>query len=118
MSESCVLKCKSSCRINHSHTAINTTDSGVVGGVGKAVTAMLLLMAITLPGLIADVLYEAAYATDRFMVEIVLDNLLAKLSKYNKENTNKVVGLAFGIGLRKKLVNLLKCTMFQQFPIV
>jgi len=48
---------------HHSHTAIFTTVSGVVGGVGKAVTAKPLLLAITLPGLTTVVLYAAASAT-------------------------------------------------------
>jgi hypothetical protein len=47
---------------HHSHTSIFTTVSGVVGGVGKAVTAKPLLMAITLPGLTTVVLYAAASA--------------------------------------------------------
>ncbi len=41
---------------HHSHTAIFTTVSGVIGGVGKAITAKPLLMAVTLPGLFTVVL--------------------------------------------------------------
>jgi len=71
---------------HHSHTDIFTTVSGVVGGVGKAVTAKPLLLAITLPGLTTVVLYAAASATAGYVVKKVLDNLSAKLNKYFKEN--------------------------------
>ena len=71
---------------HHSHTTIFTTVSGVVGGVGKAVTAKPLLLAITLPGLTTVVLYAAASATAGYVVKKVLDNLSARLNKYFKEN--------------------------------
>ena len=71
---------------HHSHTSIFTTVSGVVGGVGKAVTAKPLLMAITLPGLTTVVLYAAASAAAGYVVKKVLDNISAKLNKYFKEN--------------------------------
>jgi hypothetical protein len=48
---------------HHSHKAIFTTVSGVVGGLGKAVTAKPLLLAITLPGLTTAVFYVTASAT-------------------------------------------------------
>ncbi len=71
---------------HYSHAAIFTTVSGVVGGVGKAVTAKPLLLAITLPGLTTVVIYAAASATAGYVVKKVLDNLSAKLNKYFKEN--------------------------------
>ena len=71
---------------HHSHTSIFTTVSGVVGGVGKAVTAKPLLMAVTLPGLSTVVLYAAASAAAGYVVKKVLDNISAKLNKYCKEN--------------------------------
>ena len=71
---------------HHSHTSIFTTVSGVVGGVGKAVTAKPLLMAITLPGLTTVVLYAAASAAAGYVVKKVLDNISTKLNKYFKEN--------------------------------
>jgi hypothetical protein len=71
---------------HHSHTSIFTTVSGVVGGVGKAVTAKPLLLAITLPGLTTVVLYAAASATAGYVVKKVLDNLSGKLNEYFKEN--------------------------------
>lgn len=71
---------------HHSHTSIFTTVSGVVGGVGKAITAKPLLMAVTLPGLSTVVLYAAASAAAGYVVKKVLDNISAKLNKYFKEN--------------------------------
>lgn len=71
---------------HHSHTSIFTTVSGVVGGVGKAVTAKPLLMAITLHGLTTVVLYAAASAAAGYVVKKVLDNISAKFNKYFKEN--------------------------------
>ena len=44
------------------HTALFTTASGVVGGVGKAISAKPLLVAITLPGLSTVIIYAAASA--------------------------------------------------------
>jgi hypothetical protein len=103
---------------HHSHTAIFTTVSGVVGGVGKAVIAKPLLLVIFLHGITTVVLDAAASANAGYVIMKFLVNFLAKLNKYNKENINKVVGIAFGIGLRKELVNLLKCRMFRQFSII
>lgn len=71
---------------HHSHTSIFTTVSGVVGGVGKAITAKPLLMAVTLPGLSTVVLYAAASAAAGYVVKKVLDNISAKLNKYFKDN--------------------------------
>ena len=71
---------------HHSHTSIFTTVSGVVGGVGKAITAKPLLIAVTLPGLSTVVLYVAASAAAGYVVKKVLDNISAKLNKYFKEN--------------------------------
>ena len=47
---------------HHTHTALFTTISGVVGGVGKAISAKPLLLAITLPGLTTVIIYAAASA--------------------------------------------------------
>ena len=71
---------------HHSHTSIFTTVSGVVEGVGKAITAKPLLMAVTLPGLSIVVLCAAASAATGYVVKKVLDNISAKLNKYFKEN--------------------------------
>ena len=56
---------------HHSHTSIFTTVSGVVGGVGKAITAKPLLMAVTLPGVSTVVLYAAASAAAGYVVKKV-----------------------------------------------
>jgi hypothetical protein len=47
---------------HHTHTALFTKASGVVGGVGKAISAKSLLLAIMLPGLSTVVIYAAASA--------------------------------------------------------
>jgi hypothetical protein len=91
-----------------SHTDIFTYVSGALGGVEKYVKAKLHLLAITLPHLTTDILNAAASATDGYVVEKVLDNLLAKRNKYNKENRNKVVGIALGAGLVYGNVKLYK----------
>ena len=70
----------------HSHTSIFTTVSGVVGGVGKAITAKPLLMAVTLPGLSTVVLYAAASAAAGYVVKKALDSISEKLNKFFKEN--------------------------------
>ncbi len=71
---------------HHSHTSIFTTASGVVGGVGKAITAKPLLMAVTLPGLSTVVLYAAASAAAGYVVKKALDSISEKLNKFFKEN--------------------------------
>jgi hypothetical protein len=71
---------------HHSHTSIFTTVSGVVGGVGKAITAKPLLMAVTLPGLSTVVLYAAASAAAGYVVKKALDSISEKLNKFLKEN--------------------------------
>ena len=71
---------------HHSHTSIFTTVSGVVGGVGKAITAKPLLMAVTLPGLSTVVLYAAASAAAGYVVKKALDSISEKLNKFFKEN--------------------------------
>ena len=47
---------------HHTHTALFTTVSGVVGGVGKAISAKPLLLAITLPGLTTVIIYASVSA--------------------------------------------------------
>ena len=71
---------------HHSHTSIFTTVSGVVGGVGKAITAKPLLMAVTLLGLSTVVLYAAASAAAGYVVKKALDSISEKLNKFFKEN--------------------------------
>ena len=71
---------------HHSHTSIFTTVSGVVGGVGKAITAKPLLMAVTLPGLSTVILYAAASAAAGYVVKKALDSISEKLNKFFKEN--------------------------------
>ena len=70
---------------HHSHTAIFTTVSGVVGGVGKAISAKPLLLAITIPGLSTVIIYAAASAAAGYVVKKALDSISEKLNKFFKE---------------------------------
>jgi hypothetical protein len=72
---------------HHTHTALFTTASGVVGGVGKAISAKQLLLAITLPGLSTVIIYAAASAAAGYVVKRILDAASKKLNQYFKENT-------------------------------
>jgi hypothetical protein len=47
---------------HHTHTALFATAYGVVGGLGKAISAKPLLLAIMLPGLSTVIIYAAASA--------------------------------------------------------
>jgi hypothetical protein len=74
--------------IQHSiHTALFTTVSGVVGGVGKAISAKPLLLAITLPGLSTVIIYAAATADAGYAVKRILDAASKKLNQFFKENS-------------------------------
>jgi hypothetical protein len=48
---------------HHTHTALFTTAVGVIGGVGKAISAKPILLAIKLPELSTVIVYAAASAT-------------------------------------------------------
>jgi Flp pilus assembly pilin Flp len=64
------------------HTALFTTVSGVVGGVGKAISAKPLLLSITLPGLITVIIYAAASAVAGYVVKKILDAVSRKLTQF------------------------------------
>ena len=53
---------------DHTNTALFTNVSGVVGGVGKAISAKPLLLAITLPGLTTVIIYASESAVDGYVV--------------------------------------------------
>jgi len=57
---------------HHTHTALFTTVSGVVGGVGKAISAKPLLLAITLAGLTTVIIYASASAVAGY---VTIENL-------------------------------------------
>jgi len=73
---------------HHTHTALFTTVSGVVGGVGKAISAKPLLLAITLSGLTTVIIYAAASAVAGYVVKKVLDTIWEHISKKRKQNQN------------------------------
>jgi hypothetical protein len=72
---------------HHTHTALFTTVSGVVGGVGKAISAKPLLLAITLPGLTTVIIYATASAFAGYVVKKVLDAASRKLNQYFNEKS-------------------------------
>jgi hypothetical protein len=75
---------------HHTHTALFTTVSGVVGGVGKAISAKPLLLAITLPGLSNVVIYAAASAAAGYIVKKSMDCVAKRLSDYfNKQKESR-----------------------------
>ena len=72
------------------HTALFTTVSGVVGGVGKAISAKPLLLSITLPGLITVIIYAAASAVAGYVVKKLLDAASRKLTQFfNQKSTDE-----------------------------
>jgi hypothetical protein len=83
---------------HHTHTALFTTVSGVVGGVGKAISAKPLLLAITLPGLTTVIIYASASAVAGYVVKKLLDAASRKLTQFfNQKSTddNESIGWPF-----------------------
>jgi hypothetical protein len=75
---------------HHTHTALFTTVSGVVGGVGKAISAKPLLLAITLPGLTTVIIYAAASAAAGYVVKKIMDAASRKLNQiFNEKSSDK-----------------------------
>ena len=75
---------------HHTHTALFTTISGVVGGVGKAISAKPLLLAITLPGLTTVIIYAAASAAAGYVVKKIMDAASRKLNQiFNEKSSDK-----------------------------
>ena len=75
---------------HRTHTALFTTVSGVVGGVGKAISAKPLLLAITLPGLTTVIIYAAASAAAGYVVKKIMDAASRKLNQiFNEKSSDK-----------------------------
>jgi hypothetical protein len=72
---------------HHTHTALFTTVSGVVGGVSKAISAKPLLLAITLPGLTTVIIYASASAVAGYVVKKLLDAGSRKLNQFFNEKS-------------------------------
>ena len=72
---------------HHTHTALFTTVSGVVGGVSKAISAKPLLLAITLPGLTTVIIYASASAVAGYVVKKLLDAASRKLNQFFNEKS-------------------------------
>ena len=74
---------------HHTHTALFTTVSGVVGGVGKAISAKPLVLAITLPWLTTVIIYASASAVAGYVVNKLLDAASRKLTQFfNQKSTD------------------------------
>jgi hypothetical protein len=54
---------------HHTNNALFTTVSGIVGGVGKAISAKPLLLAITLPRLTTVIIYASESAVAGYVVQ-------------------------------------------------
>jgi hypothetical protein len=75
---------------HHTHTALFTTASGVVGGVGKAISAKPLLLAITLPGLTTVIIYASVSAVAGYVVKKIMDTASRKLNQFfNEKSTDE-----------------------------
>ena len=72
-----------------SHTALFTTVSGVVGGLGKAISAKPILMAITFHGLTTVVIYAAASAAAGYVVKKALDAISKKFNSFIDSNNTE-----------------------------
>ena len=72
---------------HYTHTALFTTVSGVVGGVGNAISAKPLLLAITLPGLTTVINYASASAVAGYVVKKLLDAASRKLNQFFNEKS-------------------------------
>jgi hypothetical protein len=73
---------------HHTHTALFTTVSGVVGGVGKAISAKPLLLAITLPGITTVIIYATASAAAGYVVKKIMDAASRKLNQFFNEKSS------------------------------
>jgi len=71
------------------HTALVTTASGVIGGVGKAISAKSLLLSITIPGLTMVIIYAVVSAVAGYVVKKTLDAALLQLKRILKIRKNK-----------------------------
>lgn len=74
---------------HHTHIALFTTVSGVIGGVGIAISAKPLLLAITLPILTTVIIYATASAVAGYVVKKLLDAASCKLTQFfNQKSTD------------------------------
>ena len=73
-----------------SDTALFTTASGVLGGVGKAISVKPLLLAITLPGLTTVIIYAAASAAVGYVIKKLMDTCYRKFNQFiNKKSSEE-----------------------------
>jgi hypothetical protein len=71
-----------------SDTALFTTAAGVIGGVGKAISAKPLLLEITFSGLTNVIIYAAASAVAGYVVKKIMDAASRKLNQFFNEKSS------------------------------
>ncbi len=94
---------------HHTHTALFTTVSGVVGCVGKAIFAKPLLLAITLPGLTTVIIYASASAVAGYVVKKLLDAASRKLTQFFNQKFSPEISIRSSLSDYRKedwVVNL------------
>ena len=74
---------------HHTYNALFTTLSGVVGGVGKAISAKPLLLAILLPGLTTDITYTSESAIARYVVKKIILRMKINHLAYSHISTDQ-----------------------------
>lgn len=73
---------------HHTHTALFTTVSGVVGGVGKAISVKPVMMAISFGAFTNVMVYAAASAAVGYVVKKALDKLADRINAKCNQNQN------------------------------
>ena len=73
----------------HTHTALFTTLSAVVGGVAKVVTEKPMMDSVSIHGLITVIIYASASAAAGYIVKKVLDIFSNNIYNYFKGGKKK-----------------------------
>ena len=74
------------------YTSLFTTISGLIGGLGKAITSTPILASITVTGITTGVTYAALSATVGYVVKYGMDRVAIRLRRYSLEDKNKKEG--------------------------
>ena len=74
------------------YTSLFTTISGLIGGLGKAITYKPILASITVSGITTVVTYAALSATVGYVVKYGMDRVAIRLRRYSLEDKNKKEG--------------------------
>jgi len=74
------------------YTSLFTTISGLIGGLGKAITYKPGKASITVTGITTVVTYAALSATVGYVVKYGMDRVAIRLRRYSLEDKNKKEG--------------------------